>query len=62
MKFRLRHRARTRLLGGLITLNWAQGRLSSITNKLGPFSRNTRRPGRIRIDLPGGFHGEADTR
>jgi hypothetical protein len=30
----------------------------SITRRLGPFSRNSRRPGVTRIDLPGGFHGE----
>jgi hypothetical protein len=58
MGFRLRHRARTRLLGGLVTLNWAQGRMSSVSVRVGPFTWNTRRRGVVRTDLPGGFHGE----
>lgn len=51
-----------RLLRGLFTVNTSGARVTSVTNRLGPFSRNSRRPGRVRIDLPGGFHSEVDLR
>lgn len=59
MRFRLRHRARTRLLGRFAWLNWAQGRITSLSVKVGPFTWNSRRRS-IRTDLPGGFHGEIE--
>jgi hypothetical protein len=56
MRFWIGHRKRIRLFGGLITINLSQGRWTSTTYRLGPFSRNSRREG-TRVDLPGGFHG-----
>lgn len=56
--FRLFHRKRIRLLWGLVTINTSRGRWTSTTYRFGPFSRNTRRKDRTRVDLPGGFHGE----
>lgn len=58
MRFRLRHRARTPILGRFLGANWSQGRLTSFTIRIGPLSWNSRRRNRVRTDLPGGFHGE----
>lgn len=58
---RLKHRSRTRLLGGLVTLNWSAGRWTSTTFKLGPISINSRRTGAA-LDLPGGFHADLGER
>lgn len=63
--FKIRHRKRLRLprsfprwIRNLVTINTSGLRWTSTTFRLWPFSRNTRRPGRTRIDLPGGFSGE----
>jgi hypothetical protein len=57
-RIRLRHRARVPLLGKWLRLNVSNGRLTSVTAKLGALSWNSRKQRRARIDLPGGFHSE----
>jgi len=62
MKFKIRRRKSYRFLGGLVTFNTSNFRLTSITNRFGFLSRNSRKPGRLNVDLPGAFRGELDYR
>lgn len=51
-----------RWLRGLITINTSGMRITSVTNRLWFLSRNSRKPGRVNVDLPGAFRGELDLR
>jgi hypothetical protein len=51
MKLRIRKRIKVPLLP--VFLNVTQRGLSSTSVKIGPWSKNSRRPGRSRLDLPG---------
>lgn len=69
MRFKIRRRKSYRPLGflpralrGLLTINTSGMRITSITNRLGFLSRNSRKPGRLNVDLPGAFRSELDYR
>lgn len=58
--FKLRHRGRKRV--GPWTFNWSPFKgITSVTTRLGPLSRNSRRTG-AGLDLPGGFHADLGER
>jgi len=69
MRFKVRRRKSYRPLSflprwlrGLLTINTSGTRITSITSRLWFLSRNSRKPGRLNVDLPGAFRGELDFR
>lgn len=61
-RFKLRHRTRVPILGRFLGVNLSNGRPTSVTMRIGPLTWNSRRRGRMRVDLPGRAYGDLDMR